>query len=148
MTNALVGTEFMLECMEALELTDKYSHELKKTGNRFKAEVTKYSNNEIQVLLDYDELTTYAHMRKLSDTFRKAVYLEPSSLAALAEVIKKLRAHPDLTFYQLGILKGTTAEMPELTRKQNLLNAVMELSPEHVNAVTTFVEQLIKTNIQ
>lgn len=140
MTNTLTGTEFLLECMEALSLTTKYKHQLKMAGERFRKEVEKYSNDEIQVLLDYDELAAYEHMKKLSNTIRSAVYLEPSSLAALAEVIKKLIADPDLTCRQLGILKGTRAEMPELAEKQNLINKVCDMTTEEVRATVKFLE--------
>lgn len=141
MTNALTGTEFMMECMEALSRTTKYSRELKMYGERFKKEVEKYSNAEIQVLLDYDELAAYEHMRKLSKTIRAAVYLEPSSLAALAELIKRLTDDPDIVCYQLGILKGNRAEMAELTEKQNLLNKIVEMDIEEVRAVENFLNK-------
>lgn len=141
MTNTLTGTEFLLECMDALSLTTKYKHQLKMAGERFRKEVEKYSNEEIQVLLDYDELAAYEHMKKLSSTIRSAVYLEPSSLAALAEVIKKLIADPDLTCHQLGILKGTRAEMPELAEKQNLINKVCDMTTEEVRAAVKLLEK-------
>lgn len=106
----LIGSEFVMECNDALAGTNAYRHELKRALKQLLPILEKMIDDDLGQIIAGDDLavTTFNlqdGFRKFIEQLRLNLFIKhsPSLIAGFGELMEQFHNAPELTLHRLGI---------------------------------------------
>lgn len=101
--NLLMAAWFMQGCIDELRGTNYNAHSLKMRLNQLEPELQARINTDLGKLWGADDKALYSLQDGLKETFQQMTTLKPEHIAAIGEMIKKLKQSPELFLHINGI---------------------------------------------
>lgn len=93
--NLLLGAEYMLSCLEELEGTNVYQHSLKQAANRFKKELEKVTDGDLNEIWGVQDDTMFACMKSQEKILKELALMRPEEYEVILGIIKKYNTAPE-----------------------------------------------------
>jgi len=101
--NTLVATNFLLSCMEEFEGTPLFRHNLKALAKRFRDQLIKQTEDDINRIWGIDDSAMYNIMDHQEELLKQISLMRPEECGVITEIIKRYQTSPAAFRAWLGV---------------------------------------------
>lgn len=101
--NTLMATNFILTCMEELEGTPIFKQQVKNAANRFKKEILKSTETDLNAVWGIEDESMYNLMDHQEKLLKEIALMRPENYGVLNAMIERYKMSPEAIQNWLGV---------------------------------------------